>query len=248
MHPILIAFVFLALTLSAAAFDIPGPDLNELIDPPVLAADRVDRLMKQIRDGQLATAVARRMLVRELSAVRDDYYRRGGRDVPRSGWVFPVEGRDRRAITGGRRHGYQERGYDFYTGNRHGGHPSLDIFIRDRNRDCRDDQSGKPVSVLSMTAGIVVSAETEWREGSRLRGGKYLWVYDPGNDLLVYYAHNERLEAGVGDLVKPGEPIATVGRSGWNAARRRSPTHLHLTVLNVAGGGMQPVDVYRNLE
>ena len=45
--------------------------------------------------------------------------------------------------------------------------------------------TGQPVEVLSMTGGIVVAVETAWDGGSALRGGKYLWVYDPVNHLLM---------------------------------------------------------------
>jgi murein DD-endopeptidase MepM/ murein hydrolase activator NlpD len=90
--------------------------------------------------------------------------------------------------------------------------------------------------------------ENEWQPGSRLLGGRYIWVYDPANDLLVYYAHNSGLAVELGQIVRPGEVLGTVGRSGFNAAKRRSPTHLHLTVLRVnQGGSVAPVEVYRDL-
>jgi hypothetical protein len=41
--------------------------------------------------------------------------------------------------------------------------------------------------------------------------------------------------------------LATVGRSGLNAAKRRSPTHLHLTVLEMKNGRPLPLNVYRDL-
>ena len=81
-----------------------------------------------------------------------------------------------------------------------------------------------------------------------MRGGRYLWIYDPGNDLLIYYAHNQRLLVAVGTVVKAGDAIATVGRSGYNAAKQRSPTHLHLTALKIADGRMMPVDLYQELK
>ena len=99
-----------------------------------------------------------------------------------------------------------------------------------------------------MTSGVVIAVENDWQSGSKLRGGRYLWIYDPENDLLVYYAHNDRLLAQIGDMVKPGDAIATVGRSGFNAARKRSPTHLHLTVLKFAEGRMVPLNVYGMLQ
>ncbi len=247
MKIILCLLALILVPCLAPAADESAPELLELIESVQSSAVGLDRLMKEIRDGRAGGAAARTPLIRLLDEAARQYYRSGGGDAPRSSWVFPVAGRDVRAITGGRRHGYRAQGYDFFSGNRHGGHPSLDIFIRDRDQDCSDDGTGEPVSVLSMTAGVVISAEQLWEQGSRLRGGNYLWVYDPGSGLLVYYAHNQRLLVRVGDLVRPGDVIATVGRSGWNAAKRRSPTHLHLTVIDAAGGRFTPVDVYRDL-
>lgn len=200
-----------------------------------------------IRDSRIGRSSARGELVRLLADIRNEYYRSGGINYPASQWGFPLQGYDVRAVGGGRRHGYVPRGYDFYSGNRHGGHPSYDIFIRDRNQDSIDDRNGKAVPVLSITGGVVVALEREWERGSRLRGGRYIWIYDPANDLLVYYAHNSRISVTLGDVVKPGEVLGAVGRSGWNAAKRRSPTHLHLTVLRVTDGMVTPVNVYREL-
>lgn len=213
------------------------------------ACSRFNELNSLVRDRKIGRPAARSEVARILGEVREAYYAAGVSDCLRADWVFPLAGYDSRAISGGRRHGYIASGYDYFSGNRHGGHPSFDIFIRDRNRDSLDDRSGRPVAVLSMTGGVVVALEREWEQGSRLRGGKYLWVYDPGSDLLVYYAHNESLAVSLGDIVKPGDVLATVGRSGYNAFKRRSPTHLHLTVVKVSGQGkVLPVDVYRELK
>jgi murein DD-endopeptidase MepM/ murein hydrolase activator NlpD len=99
-----------------------------------------------------------------------------------------------------------------------------------------------------MTGGVVVALEGEWEKGSKLRGGKYVWVYDPINELLVYYAHNAELTVVLGEIVKPGDVLGVVGRSGFNAAKRRSPTHLHLTVLNVQNGKIVPVKIFQALQ
>jgi murein DD-endopeptidase MepM/ murein hydrolase activator NlpD len=199
-----------------------------------------NKLNTRIRDNQIDKASARIELKRLLAEIREQYYRFGGVEYPKSAWIFPLAGYDARAIGGGRRHGYSARGYDFFSGNRHGGHPSYDLFIRDRidNR----------VSVLSLTGGIVVALEKNWEQGDRLRGGRYIWVYDPANDLLVYYAHNSELVVELGDVVRPGDVLATVGRSGWNAAKKRSPTHLHLTVLRVREGMVLPVKAFPSLQ
>lgn len=208
---------------------------------------RFNGLNTRIRDNMIDSASARRELALLLAEVREEYYRAGGSDFPRSAWVFPLEGYDARAIGGGRRHGYSARGYNFYDGNRHGGHPSYDIFIRDRNHDNLDDRAGRPVKVRSLTGGVVVALEQGWESDSRLRGGRYLWVYDPSIELLVYYAHNSELSVKLGEMVRPGDVLATVGRSGYNAAKRRSPTHLHLTVVQAAAGRVSPVAVYQDM-
>ncbi len=201
-----------------------------------------------IRDGRISKTAARRELPVKLAGIRAEYYQRGGRDYPSNEWVFPVAGYTTGAIDKGRSHGFISSGYDFFSGNRHGGHPAYDIFIHDRNQDNRDDRSGKTVEVLSMTGGIVVALEKKWQQGSTLRGGKYIWVYDPANDLLVYYAHNEELFVEVGTIVKPGDVVATVGRSGLNAAKKRSPTHLHFSVLEIRNGQPVPLPVYQKLQ
>ena len=233
------------------------PDLAELSQSPAAssspaappsAAVGFNALNSRVRDGDISREVARNDLKRLLDELRREYYQKGGADYGKDAWVFPLAGHGSRAMAGGRNRGYVASGYDYFSGNRHGGHPSFDIFITDRNRDSLDDRSGKPVKVQSLTGGIVVALEREWQPGSALRGGKYLWIYDPANDLLVYYAHNSELFVELGDVVKPGDQLAIVGRSGYNAMKRRSPSHLHLTVLHVRDGLPLPVNVHRELE
>ena len=98
------------------------------------------------------------------------------------------------------------------------------------------------------TGGIVIAVEDNWARASKLRGGNYIWIYDLSSEGLVYYAHNRDIYVRVGDLVKPGDTIATVGRTGLNAARKRSPTHLHLTFLKIADGYPRPENVFADLK
>ncbi|SEI84293.1 Septal ring factor EnvC, activator of murein hydrolases AmiA and AmiB [Azotobacter beijerinckii] len=65
--------------------------------------------------------------------------------------------------------------------------------------------AGSPVHAIH--AGRVVFAD--W-----LRGSGLLVILDHGNGYLSLYGHNESLLKGAGDMVKAGEPIATVGTSG----------------------------------
>ena len=200
-----------------------------------------------IRDRTVTKSLAKERFRTLTAEIRKEYYAAGGQDFAASDRVFPLHGYGYKAIGGSKGNGYQKGGYDYFDGNRHTGHPSQDIFIRDRQRRSLDDLTNKPVSVLSMTGGVVVAAENAWAAPSPLRGGKYLWIYDPTANALIYYAHNSRLLVAVGDLVKPGEIIAEVGRTGLNAHKRRSPSHLHLTYLAIVNGLPQPRNSYREL-
>jgi murein DD-endopeptidase MepM/ murein hydrolase activator NlpD len=224
-----------------------GSGTTEAAPPYCPPCEEFDRLNSRVRDGKVSRSEAVRKISELLPVLRGYYYRNGGRDYRKSEWIFPLRGYTARTIAGGKRHGYLPGGYDWFDGNRHKGHPSLDIFIRDRNHDDRDDLSGSYVQVLSLTGGVVVARESSWEPGSRLRGGKYLWIYDPATDALVYYAHNRGLLAGLGTIVRPGDPIALVGRTGLNAYRKRSPTHLHLTYLEWENGSFVPRDIYSRL-
>lgn len=209
--------------------------------------EQFDALLDGVRDGAMDRLSAQAELKRLLPLVSEQYRVAGGRPYRSSAWVFPLAGYGPKAVPGRKGKGFVVKGYDFFSGNRHGGHPAYDIFIHDRNQDDLDDRTRLPVPVLSMTGGVVVSVETGWESGSRLRGGNYLWVYDPANDLLVYYAHNREVLVKQGDLVRPGDKLATVGRSGLNAAKRRSPTHLHMTVLKADQGKPQAVRFWQEL-
>jgi murein DD-endopeptidase MepM/ murein hydrolase activator NlpD len=259
MKLLTIFFVINTLLLSTsihASTLLPEPDLDELtareedsLDVPLnYVCRRFNDLNNFIRDGKISKFLAQTEFLQRLSAIRTEYYRRTDRSTSTGEWVFPLAGYDERAIGNGIHHGFISRGYDFFDGNRHSGHPACDIFIRDRNQDGNDDQTGKRVTVLSMTGGIVVAVANGWEEGSKLRGGRYIWIYDPDNELLVYYAHNEEVFTKLGNIVKPGDPLASVGRSGYNAAKKRSPTHLHLTVLKVNGKTAKAIDIYQKLK
>ena len=161
--------------------------------------------------------------------------------------VFPLKGSVPASIGGKNGSGYLALGYDYFDGNNHRGHPAHDLFIRDSNQNSRDDVTGEPVSVLAMEYGLVVSVENTWEKNSLLRGGRYLWIYNPRDDRLTYYAHNDAILVRIGDWVKPGQPVATVGRTGYNASRKRSPTHLHLMHLKIGNGLPRPENRFSEL-
>lgn len=62
-------------------------------------------------------------------------------------------------------------------------------------------------TVRTVHSGRVIFAD--W-----LRGSGLLLIVDHGGGFMSLYAHNQTLLRNVGDAVKPGDPIATVGNSG----------------------------------
>lgn len=207
-----------------------------------------DALYARIRDQTIDRAAALASVRILLPQLKDYFYANGGKDTPPSAWRFPLSGYGAEAIGGRDGSGYQPNGYDWFLGRNSHGHPGHDLFIHDRNEDQMDDETGKPVDVLSITAGVVVAYSPDWRPESGLRGGRYVYVYSPAQHGIFYYAHNRSIAVKPGDIVSAGQPIATVGRSGRNAAMPRSPTHLHVMLLAVGDDGYpRPRDIYPDL-
>lgn len=171
-----------------------------------------------------------------------------------SKWLFPVKGYGKKDVGRG---GFRPdiyygssmiKGYDFYDGNRHGGHPAYDIFIHDKDQDSKDDRTGKPVSIIAPVDILILSTKTAWEQGSEIRGGCYIWALDPVHDQIIYFAHLNDVLVKPGSFIKAGSEIGTVGRSGKNAFPSRSPTHLHLMVLKVDGATLLPFDYIHYLD
>jgi murein DD-endopeptidase MepM/ murein hydrolase activator NlpD len=158
---------------------------------------------------------------------------------------FPLKGYSIKDVGGKNGSGYKPEGYRFLDGNRHQGHPAQDVFVRDRDQDGLDDLTGRPVDVLTLAEGIVLSTFSDWKKtdlSRDIRGGNYVWIYHPALKAISYYAHLERVFVRPGDKVRGGEAIAALGRSGKNASLPRSPTHLHLMVLS--SKSMEPLNPY----
>jgi murein DD-endopeptidase MepM/ murein hydrolase activator NlpD len=158
---------------------------------------------------------------------------------------FPLKGYSTKDVGGKNGNGYKPQGYRFLDGNRHEGHPAQDIFVRDRDQDGLDDLTGKPVEVLALAEGVVLSTFSDWTKtdlSREIRGGNYVWIYHPALRAFSYYAHLEKVFVRPGNKVQRGETIATLGRSGKNASLPRSPTHLHLMILS--SRNMEPVNPF----
>jgi len=162
-------------------------------------------------------------------------------------WVFPVKGYSPSAIGGVNGNGYYPGDFDFFDLGS-SGHPAHDIFIYDYNQDILDDVTNDPVSILSMSGGIVVETRKNWTpEMMNIKGGNIVYVYDDFTDGFFYYAHLNKVFVNVGDFVEPGLVLGTMGRTGQNAYPTRSPTHLHIMYVISYDGDLQSVDLYNDL-
>ena len=86
----------------------------------------------------------------------------------------------------------------------------------------------KGTEIIAVADGLVTLAE--WRSGY----GKTVEIRH-GNGYMTRYAHNSKLLVKVGDLVRQGQPIATMGSTG-----RATGVHLHFEVLH-DGKSMDPL-------
>ena len=199
----------------------------------VNVCNEFNTLTTRIRDRKIDRKSALVAIQELLPRVKEYYYKHGGMDDHDKTWHFPMDGYTAKSAGGVNGSGYVASGYDYFDGNKHGGHPAHDLFIDDKNQDCLDDKTHKPVDVVSVCNVIVVAIEDVWDSNSVQRGGKYIWVYSPGKNSLFYYAHNSALFVKPGAIVKTGDRIALVGRTGMNAYKKRSPTHLHFMQLGL---------------
>jgi murein DD-endopeptidase MepM/ murein hydrolase activator NlpD len=182
-----------------------------------------------------------------LERALKDHYLKNGNGKPDDRLAFPLKGYGPRAIGGKEGNGYQIQGYDFFNGNQHKAHPGHDIFILDKNQDGLDDVTGRPVEVISVSSGIVVSVNLNWEPSSPIRGGNYIWIYEPIRSRYYYYAHLNEIFANVGQIISKGDRLGTVGRTGVQAYPKRSPTHLHFVVHQSIDGYPKPINPYLEL-
>jgi murein DD-endopeptidase MepM/ murein hydrolase activator NlpD len=221
---------------------LPAASFSSQVD----AAVQWHLLFTQIRDSLISKTEAQ-VRLRSLEKELRDLYPKESHGKAETPLCFPLEGYGSNAIGGKAGSGYQVRGYDFFDGNRHKGHPGHDLFIRDKDLNGIDDVSGKAANVISASSGVVVSVNLGWEPSSPIRGGNYVWIYEPEKSRYYYYAHLQEVWVSIGQMMAGGDRIGTVGRTGKNACPERSPTHLHFSVHQSADGYPKPINPYQEL-
>ncbi len=105
----------------------------------------------------------------------------------------------------------------FWGAAREGGvrkHEGIDIFAK------------KGTPVVAICDGVVEKV------GTTPKGGKVVWLRSADHAWSVYYAHLNQQKVKVGQIVKKGEFIGTVGNTG-NA--KYTPSHLHFGIYTYNG-------------
>jgi len=204
--------------------------------------NQLNRLNTQVSEGKVAKQTAAKNFRVVIQKIYEE-----SKFKSNAAWVFPLAGYSASAIGGISGNGYNDKGYNYLDGNKHKSHPAHDIFIKDQDQDNIDDRTQKPVSVLAITDGVVLACTNAWLANSSLRGGKYIWLYHPQLHIITYYAHNRKVFVVPGDVVKQGQAIAEVGRTGFNASKPRSPTHLHFSAFKLVNWVPVPFNPYHNL-
>jgi peptidoglycan LD-endopeptidase LytH len=223
----------------------------------LLAADantpwiRWNKLEKEIRDCKISPSTARTQM-RQVHAALISYCTNNkalSATPDATQPIFPIEGYTHEDIGGANGNGYyNERYFDFYDNTKKFSHAAHDLFIDDANFDTFSDRTGQPVAVLAMSDGIVVAMNTSWNPAqTNLRGGNYIWIFEPRKQEYFYYAHLNDIFIGIGYRITKGQKLGTVGRSGKNANSRRSITHLHISCIQYDNGRMYPRNLYQEL-
>ena len=190
----------------------------------------------RLQFGGIMQGLQKRFLSQPTQFTRHDSTQRDS--LRRAGhFAFPLRQYGPSAIGGTHGEGYRGQGFDLFDYKVRGSHPAQDIFISDRNQDHLDDRTQAPVDVMSMSSGLVLAIETGWTAGQEYRGGNWIWVYDPVMHGLFYYAHNNVVDVLPGQWIGAGQKLSEVGRTGFNAYKTRSPTHLHLMYLQLDANG-----------
>ena len=212
---------------------------GEVIDKIVPISRSFKQMLSDVREQVITPDSAQRQFVAIGALLRSNFPADSVQCQLDTSMVFPLRGLSKRAIGGnGTAIGYRPKGFNLFDNTVRGSHPAHDLFIHDMNDDSQDDYTQRPVDVLAMTGGVIIATETNWDTASVFRGGNYVWLYDPCRQGLFYFAHNKVVSVQQGELVRAGDKLGEVGRTGFNAYKRRSHTHLHLMYLKIQPDGL----------
>ncbi len=192
---------------------------------------RYKQLLVDIREMNISPVEAERRFKVLASTLREAYPNTLDNDQI-SSFVFPLT-RSNYSAVGGSGTGFYVRKFNLFDQKVSGSHPAHDIFIYDPDQDCVDNRKKDFVDIVSVGHGVVLAVEQNWADTSAYKGGNYVWVFDVERGGFWYYAHHRKVVVEAGQIVRPGDKLGEVGRTGFNAKSKRSDTHLHLMYLDL---------------
>jgi len=159
-------------------------------------------------------------------------------------WAFPMNGYTKISYrTGGK--DYKDEKFDYFQGGESHGHPAHDIFILDSDSNIVEDSTGKKVEASAMVSGVIIAVKNDWKIGDFGRGGNYVKLFDPESEAIFYYSHLDSVSINAGDIVKAGDKIGYVGRTGRKAIHGK--THVHVAYYKIDDGEPEAVDFIKDL-
>lgn len=151
----------------------------------------------------------------------------------RKNWVFPMSGWTKISYrTNGK--DYKDEDFEYFQGGDSKGHPAHDIFILDADSNGIEDSTGKKVEAAAIVSGVIINIKNTWKIGDLGRGGNFIKLFDPVSKAIFYYSHLDTALVHVGQIVRAGETIGLVGRSGRKAIHGK--THLHIAYYKIEDG------------
>ncbi len=206
--------------------------------------NRFKTMLINVREQNVSPNIAENEFIEIFKGIRESYPN-ALKEEEVSTLIFPLTKSNIDAVGGKGGAGYFLKNFNLFDFKVNGSHPAHDIFIFDLNQDCIDDRKNDFVDIVSVGNGIVLAIEKDWTDSSAFRGGNYVWVYDFERGGLWYYAHHRKVVVDVGQIVKAGDKLGEVGRTGFNARNKRSDTHLHLMYLKINQDFLpEPIDYY----
>lgn len=225
--------IILALLLACAPLHAATRYVQE---PQLEGCNQWQEIEQAVMDGKIDRKEAQRRFKEQWPQVSIDDIR--SEKERKWQWVFPVPGSGEDDWSS---QSYSPGKYKFYDSPNFQGHPGVNIYIRDANRDGLEDRTQKPAAVVSCTDGVVVSARKFWAETDPNPLGVYVVVLSQEEKRFFYYCNLSKLKVGLGQLVSKGEILGWVGRTGSDTAKKHLGTHLRFHVHSFDDGLFYPV-------
>lgn len=197
-----------------------------------------------IRDRKIDEGDAEDSIAMYVKLAKDDFRTLDIPATKRADWVFPMSGWTSVSYRSGGKD-YKDARFDYFQGGEFKDHPAHDIFIFDKDSNTFEDSTGGKVYAAAMVTGVVISKYSTWFRQDYLRSGNYVKLFDPESEAIFYYSHLDTVFVEPGQIVKAGEPIGYVGRTGRKAINGK--THVHISYYKIDDGHPIPEEIIQEL-